>query len=256
MNATARRVADLSSPELGELLRAGALALWPVGSTEAHGPHLPLATDTIIAEETARRAAPRLEARLGLHALLLPSLSFTVTDFAAPFPGTLTLPRSTVVPFVRDVLLGTLAQGFAGVLVVNGHLEPAHRFALRDAVAEAGRQGRGPVALVDPADRRFAHRLTEEFSSGSCHAGQYETSLVLAAAESAVREPARHALPRLDIDLVEAIRGGAQSFKEAGAPDGYCGDPRAATASEGERSFAILADIVVEVATEMLGRSP
>lgn len=253
MSAPARALADLSSPELGALLEAGALALWPVGSTEAHGPHLPLATDTLIAEETARRAVPRLEARLGLHALVLPSLSFTVTDFAAPFPGTLTLPRATVVPFVRDVLLGTLAQGFAGVLIVNGHLEPAHRFALRDAVAEARAHGNGRAALVDPADRRFAGRLTEEFRSGSCHAGQYETSLVLAAARGSVRESERARLAPLELDLVQAIRGGAKSFRDAGAPEAYCGDPRAATAQEGERCFEILAEIVVEVATEMLG---
>lgn len=251
-----RFVALLSSPELAARLEPGALALWPVGSTEAHGPHLPLATDTIIAEQTCRIAAPLLEDALGLETLILPSLSFTVTDFAAPFAGTLTLPRDTVVPFVRDVLLGTLAQGFRGVLLVNGHLEPAHRFALRDAVLEAKGRGRGPVALVDPADRRFAGRLTEEFHSGSCHAGQYETSLVLAASGGLVREAERARLPPLAIDLVQAIRGGAKSFREAGAEDAYCGDPRAASAEEGEASYRILAEIVVEVGLEMLRTSP
>lgn len=245
------RLADLSSPELRDLLREGALALLPVGSTEAHGPHLPLDTDVLIAEETCARAVGPVEAALGLHPVILPALAFSLAEFAGPFPGTLSLRRETFLGFLADLIRSTLSQGFSGLVLVNAHLEPAHRFVLRDAV-QAARDAGLRVALADPAERRFASRLTEEFQSGSCHAGCYETSLVLAAAPSKVRREAQRSLPPLQLDLVKEIRAGSKSLKDAGAADGYCGAPGEASREEGERSYRLLVDIVVEVSTELI----
>ena len=65
--------------------------LWPVGSTEPHGPHLPLATDIILSEENARRAAVKLRAD-GIPALVAPGLPYGVTDFAVGFTGAISTP--------------------------------------------------------------------------------------------------------------------------------------------------------------------
>lgn len=249
------RLAELTSGEVSARIASGAIALWPIGSTEAHGPHLPLDTDVIIAEETCLRAVPRLAAALKLDALVLPPLAFSVTEFAGPFSGTIGLPRETAISYVRDVALSIARQGFRAVCLVNGHVEPAHRFTLRDAIKAAGAVAVCPIGLADPADARFARTLTEEFAGGSCHAGQYETSLILAASRAgSVREERRAALPKLEIDLVAKIRAGAKTFVEAGAPDAYCGDPGNATREEGEASYARLVEIVVQVATELLAR--
>ena len=87
-------------PHAQEQLKAGAIGLWPIGSTEAHGPHLPLDTDVVISHETCRRAQAPL-AELGIGSLILPPLSYTLTDCAAPFAGTLSLPKEVVQPYVR-----------------------------------------------------------------------------------------------------------------------------------------------------------
>ena len=144
-------LADLTYVEAEAAIAGGAVALWPAGSTEAHGPHLPLDTDVVIAQETCARAVAPIKAALGRDAIILPPLAFTITDFARPFAGTLSLPRDTVVPYVRDVLIAASEQGFAAVLIVNAHLEPTHRFALRDAVKAATQLAKCPVGLADPA---------------------------------------------------------------------------------------------------------
>jgi creatinine amidohydrolase len=242
-----KRLAELTYKDVP---RADAIALWPIGSTEAHGPHLPLSTDVIIAEETCLRAAPKLEGRFQAEVVVLPSLAFTVTDFAAPFAGTISIPKETALAYVRDVVASVARLGFRAVCLVNAHLEPAHRHMLRDAVKAARTLTGAPVVLADPAERRFAETLTEEFKK-SAHAGCYETSLVLAARPELVG--ARETLAPLDVDLVAKMLGGARTLVDAGAPQAYLGDPKAATAAEGEATYERLAEIVCTVIAEALG---
>ena len=75
-----------------------AVLLWPVGSTEPHGPHLPLATDIILSRRNAIDAANELR-RAGIYALVAPDLPYGVTEFAAGFSGAITIPEDTLVDF-------------------------------------------------------------------------------------------------------------------------------------------------------------
>ena len=83
----------LTWPEARDLAQtgAGAVAILPVGAIEAHGPHLPLGTDLIIAEAMARAGAARID-RHGIDAIVLPPFSYTPAPFAAAFAGTLSTP--------------------------------------------------------------------------------------------------------------------------------------------------------------------
>jgi creatinine amidohydrolase len=238
------RLAEATWTEVRDLLaaRLDAIALVPVGATEAHGPHLPLATDVIIAEGAARRAAAALEAA-GQAVALAPPVVYSVTEYAAGFAGSVSLPAEVASAHVRAVCLGLGRAGFRRVCLVNGHLEPAHVAALREAIAGLD------VALADPTERRFARTLTEEFKRGACHAGSYETSLVLAERPELVR-PARGELAPRPIDLAAAMRAGVRTFEEAGADQAYFGDPAAATAEEGEAIYARLVDMVLAVIRE------
>ena len=226
------------------------VAILPVGAVEAHGPHLPLVTDVIIAAAAAKAALPGLR-RLGLHPMLLPSLAYTAAPFAAGFPGTISLRPATVTALLADVAESLERQGVGALVVVNAHLDPAHLGAIAEVV---GRAAPMPVIHPDLTERRWALRLGDEFRSGACHAGRYESSVVMAAAPELVRDDARRALPANPASLSRAIRRGAATFEEAGADEAYCGDPAAATAGEGEETVAALAAIVVEAVAEGLGR--
>ncbi len=249
------RLARLSWTDCGDRLkdRTGrAVALLPVGSTEPHGPHLPLETDVIISAEMARRAAGALGDR-GVEAVILPPVAYSVTDFSRDFPGAIGLSRETSRAMIREICLAALGHGFDAVCLVNSHLEPDHLDALRRAAEEASRQAGRPVVFPDKTRRPWATRLTEEFRSGACHAGRYETSLVLAARPDRVDRAAMRALPAVEISIGRAIKEGKRSFREAGGDLAYFGDPAAATPEEGEATYAVLASMVVEEVMAALG---
>lgn len=248
-------LAQLTYPEAQAILQQGAVALWPTGSTEAHGPHLPLQTDVTIATESARRGGAEVHARLGLHAVIMPALSYTITEYASPFSGTISISKQTTLAYVKEVILSAASQGFKAVCLVNAHLEPAHRFALRDAVKAARSEAPCPISLADPCDRRWVSRLSDEFQSGACHAGQYESSLVMAATPNQVKEQVRAGLAHNEIDLVKNMKAGVRTFDEMGATEAYFGFPAQASAAEGHATYDILADIVATVVAEALDAS-
>jgi creatinine amidohydrolase len=229
---------------------AGAWALLPFGSCEAHGPHLPLDTDVRISDELARRAAERLVGE-GIPAVVLPTLPYGVTTSAAPFAGTLSIPPDVVVALVVELLASAAAQGAQGFIFVNSHFEPAHVDALFKAAERTRARTGRPVLYPNLASRRYASRLGAEFQSGACHAGSFETSLVLAVRPDLVTD-VRHTLPEVPIDLAAALRAGARDFKEMGASQGYFGQPAAATAEEGHALYDAMTDIVVEAVRAVL----
>lgn len=244
-------LSDCTFEEMRALLSEGpVVGLLPTGATEAHGPHLPLATDVIISREAARRAVASLRSR-GVRALVLPPLAYAVTDYAAGFSGTISLPLETARALVRDVILGAKRTGFAGVVICNAHLEPDNLRALNEGLASAVAEG-ARASFPDVTRKPHALRLGDEFKSGACHAGRYETSLVLAAG-AAVRTDRAESLPPNPSSLSRAIRDGKKTFQEAGGPEAYFGWPADATTEEGEQLYGELADIFASAAVELLG---
>ncbi len=244
-----KRLAELTWPEAAAERARAPIVLVPIGSTEAHGPHLPLATDALLSEELARRAALALEEK-GTAALLAPTLGYAITEYAGEFAGTISLRPETAAALYADVCASLHAQGFERVCLVNSHLEPAHVASLRDACARVVERTGRPVAFPDQTDRRWARTLTEEYRRGACHAGSYETSLLLGARPELVRDAVRAALPPLPIDLARAMKNGVRTFVEAGARDAYFGDPAAATVEEGEAIYRLLVEMVLTTIRE------
>lgn len=240
------RLADATTREIAAALAAGPVAaLLPVGSTEAHGPHLPLATDVILAETTALHAQ-RVLAERRRAAVVLPPLAYAVTEFVREFRGTLSVRAATVAALVEDVAAALFAQGFGPLCLVNGHLEPEHARMLKDCAASITAKGSGVALFPDQRRPPTVGRLGEEFGRGGGHAGGYETSLVLAARPDLVREDVRASLATNFQDIAARLRSGCTTATEAGGPDAYFGDPAAASAAEGERLYGVLAAMVAD----------
>ena len=193
--------------------------LVPVGSLEQHGPHLPLDTDARIAAAVARRAAADDPALL-----LAPPLAYGASGEHEGFPGTLSIGHEAL----RVVLveLGRSAFRWATRLVfVNGH--GGNLPTVPDAVHQLRAEGR---------DVAWAGCVVPD---GDAHAGRTETAILLALDPGVVRleavEPGNPA-PLAELLPILVRRGVA-----AASPNGVLGDPRGATAAEGER---LLADMV------------
>jgi creatinine amidohydrolase len=245
----------LTWEEVRDLDRSRAVAVLPLGAIEAHGPHLPLGTDVVIAEAMARAGAERIESQ-GLAALVLPPLPFAPAPFAASFPGTLSVAPATVTALVVELASELTRHGFAALALANAHLDPAHRAAIAEAVARARSMRLLPVVFPDVTRGPWAARLGDEFKSGACHAGRYEGSIVMAARRELVREGVQSKLAPNPNSLSTAIRGGATTFDEAGGPRAYFGWPAEATAEEGRETIAALGQILAEAVGEALSVRP
>ena len=235
-------MANMTWEEVDALDRSRAVPLLPVGAMEAHGPHLPLGTDVIIAQGMARACAEELD-REGVTVLLLPPLWATRAGFAQAFPGTVSVRGETVTALVREVAESLAGQGFPVLGVANAHLDPGHLASLR--AAASGVDGIA-VAFLDLTRRAAAERLTEEFRTGACHAGRFEGSVVLAEAPELVRTEVAATLEPNPASLSVAIGEGKTSFAEAGGPRAYFGWPADATVEEGRDTVKVLGALLAE----------
>ena len=243
-------LAQLTWEEVRDLDRARTIVVLPVGAMEAHGPHLPLATDVVIAAAMARAGARRLAA--GHPVLILPGLAYTAAGFAARFHGTLSISGITVTALIVDLARNLSGQGFRLLAIANAHLDPEHLTALHEAVKLAQADKLLPVVFPDLTRRPWGSRLGDEFKSGACHAGLFESSIVLREHPSGVRDKIRRTLPANPQSLSEAIKAGKRSFDDAGGPRAYFGDPAAATPEEGSQLVDALGGILEEAVREVL----
>ena len=243
-------LAQLTWEEARDLDRARTVVVLPVGAIEAHGPHLPLATDIVIAAAMARAGAGRLAARHPV--LILPGVAYTAAGFAAKFHGTLSISGTTVTALIVDLARSLSEQGFRLLAIANAHLDPEHLTALHEAVQLARVERLVPIVFPDLTRRPWGSRLGDEFKSGACHAGQFESSIVLREHPSGVRDKIRRTLPPNPRSLSDAIKTGKRSFEEAGGPRAYFGDPAAATAEEGSKLVDALGGILEEAVMEAI----
>ncbi|HGG57581.1 MAG TPA: creatininase family protein [Nannocystis exedens] len=253
--ASCEFLGELTYTDLEELLAQDrpCIAILPVGSTEAHGPHLPLATDSIISEGMAQRGGEALCER-GINAVILPTIHYAVTEWARDFRGSTSIGESTAHDLVLETTRAARAIGFTRVAMVSAHLEPGHIAVLRQVARRYAEELGEPLVFPDKTRRRNAAKLSPEFQSGSCHAGQYETSLMLALRPKLVRQEIAATLPKKQVDLVRHIQAGASGFIDCGMEHAYCGAPAAASAAEGEASLRALATMLVEAVRASLGQ--
>lgn len=245
LNPPGRQLASLTWTEVAESIDSDSIILLPIGAVEAHGPHLGLDTDVIIAQAAAQSAAHRFTA-IGRDAWIAPPIWYGVSFVGASFPGTTPVAEEPFRHYLQWVLRGLVAIGSSDVLVVNAHLEPAHVAAITDACGAVSIETGRLVHAVDHRKPEWAHRLGSEFYGGSRHAGSYETSIVLAADPGAVRLERLPELEPVWIDLPARLQGGARTFDEAGGVQAYFGNPATASVEEGERLIGTLGEIVVE----------
>jgi creatinine amidohydrolase len=240
----------MTMEDLAALLDGGAplAALVPVGTVEPHGPHLALGTDNVISRASVVRAAELLAAR-GVQALVTPGVPFGVTRCGAGFPGAIDVGEEALLRWLRAVIDGLLDTGFMHVCLVNNHLEPAHDQTVRRAV-----EGRAPgsASVASPLTRRWARTLSDEFKSGACHAGEYETSIVMAVRPEWVDENGRVGLPEVPVSLSEKLADGVTDFRAMGLERAYAGSPATANAEHGTEMVERLAEMVAAVVCEAL----
>jgi creatinine amidohydrolase len=207
---------DLTSPEVAARAAATVLVV-PLGSTEQHGPHLPLSTDTDVAVAVAARlAAARPDV------VVAPALPYGSSGEHAGFVGTLSIGADALEHVLVELVRS--ADAFSGVVLASGHGGNAAPMA--SAVATLRSEGRRVLAW------------SPRIPGGDAHAGRTETSLLLALRPDVVAlDRAEPGDTRPLPEILPALRDGGIA---AVSPNGVLGDPAGAAADDGEDLLASL----------------
>ncbi|MEA2313848.1 MAG: creatinine amidohydrolase [Solirubrobacteraceae bacterium] len=233
----------LTWPRVREEIDAGRdTVVMALGATEQHGRHMPLATDALIGDHLARAVADRLDA------FLAPTLRVGCSEHHVGFAGTMSLSQETYHGILADLVRSLLRGGLRQIVLLathGGNFGP-----LAAAIAKLDDGEREHVtALTDlgvlfeiaqMGEREYGVPLAE----GGLHAGEWETSLMLAIHPELVRMDLAEA--GFTGDLQEAVAsmfaGGVASISE----NGTIGDPSRASVEHGERYWAAVVDLVLE----------
>lgn len=248
-------------PQAQEAFRRTSFIVVPIGSTEQHGPHLPLGTDYLVAKELARRVGERA------NVIVTPALPVGFAQYHAVFPGTLSLTEETLTNMLIEICANLIRYGATHFLFVNGH--GGNQTSLR-------RSGEWLRERCVPAAVSSWWEMTQVVNPDWLalgHADYIETSAILAldetladmpAAVTAVNKPLTKAISLDDLraarfkDGLLAVNlvmtditdnGAMMEYGMTGAKD-YTIPPTAAGKEMGETIYEGLADYLAEFIEE------
>jgi creatinine amidohydrolase len=166
---------EMTDREVQAFLRHSQTVIVPVGSTEQHGPHGPLATDTIVPTEVARRVAPEVDA------VVAPAIGYGLSYPHVGFTGLVHIRIPTFMALIEDVAAALADVGFRRIVFLNGHYDNTYAIAYACANA-APRLAAGTTAFpLNYWDGLTADESAEFFGpTNGLHANRGETSAVLA----------------------------------------------------------------------------
>ncbi|RAW44896.1 creatininase family protein [Halorubrum sp. 48-1-W] len=236
-------LADHTWPELGDRLDGQSTAIVPLGSTEQHGPHLPLATDHLIAEGLATAAAeatgfPRT-----------PTVDVGVSPHHRQFPGTLWVDPPEFRDYVESLTRNLGYHGIDRVVYVNAHGGNV------DHLREVGRRlhQEGTMYAIEWMwDESIPELVDDLFAQNGPHAGPKETAMITHLAPDLVRseefEAARDG-GLVNIADSETMVHGARTFYDAvdNSANGAFGDPTDVTPEKAEQLFEAAVDQLVQL---------
>lgn len=263
---------ELRWPEVEAYLSADDTVLIPIGATEQHGRHLPLAVDTGWAIGAAEFAARKT------GVVAAPPLHYGWSPHHMGYPGTVTLAADTLRAVAVDIALSLISHGFGHIVFVNGN-RIANLPPLEIAIVEiknrtgafAGIADTGLIAKTEVA------RLCRAPDGGLDHAGEVETSYAmhwmpgsvdLSEASRLNRAPTTAGQPAPDFDYtieLDPVRSGnsvsyavsPEEHKAATAPDGVVNDPHYGSAAQGREIIEVignnLARFIEEVRRKPIG---
>jgi len=232
---------QLSMPEFVAGLAVTRTILIPFGATEEHGPHLPLGTDTFQAEDVCRRLAEQRPV------FVAPAIPYGVCRSTGDHPGTVSLTTATIKALAIDLVRSFYRQGLRNVVLLSGHAGGTHNAALLDA-------GEGLLAelpelrIAVVAEYALASEAGKELivTVGDCHAGEIETSRMLATRPQLVKGSApaeSSAFPKFIL-----VRDKRRYW-----PGGVGGDPAQASVEKGRQLEALVVAALGRLVDELEG---
>lgn len=246
-----------SYQEIGTIAEAeGSILIVPVGSLEQHGYHLPVATDTLLADAVAHISAEAVHESIPV--LVTPAIWSGRSSHHLPFGGTISLETTTLLSLLSNVAETALENDFDAILFLNGHA--GNMPAISSAVSDVG-DAHPDCEVLGLTYFHLAEAVIDEIrdsdSGGMSHGGEFETSLLLYLYPELVdeeriegtlrQEPYEQGRHDLFVDGPLSVYRTFDEYSQSGA----IGAPEYATADKGQRLFDLLTAELSTVLSEI-----
>lgn len=232
------RYEEMSWPQIREAAKSDPVVVLPVGTTEQHGPHLPLMVDYLCAESIGRMAVEKAQP----HALLMHPVPYSFNEHHMDFPGTISIDPHTIIDYVSQIGYSLAHHGFRHIVILNGH---GSNVPFMDIAARNISNRSDAIcamlswwSLLTPEDLSWRE---SPYPGGFSHACEAETSLLLAFRPDLV-DMSKAENNIADVQRSENIfwdlQGGSkvlfQEFFSRNTPTGIQGDATLGTQEKGK----------------------
>ncbi len=232
------RLVDTPWVDVEALDKETTVLMMVIGPTEQHGPHLPLGTDFLVAQEMARRMQRVLEEECGWTVVEAPPIYYVPAVLSRQYPGSVTVRKEHYRAYLEDVVASYAANGFKNGVLISTHIDPP--FVLTTQLVLEGVNAQYKSRFIHgyerfPMEDVMSGRAPDIFGyglEGDVHAGILETSSLSIAHSDLVRWDRAQSLEDQPIGFHELAQ--SRSFRQVGNGLGYTGYPRLASTRYGE----------------------
>ena len=232
-------IEEITSQDFLEGLTKTQTVLIPVGATEGHGAHLPLGTDSFQAIDVCRRLSERRSV------FVAPPILYGVCRSTSQHPGTLGVSTETLKALVTDIVTALYRQGLRNFVVLSGHAGGTHNATLIDAgELLLARLPESRISVVTEYDLAVGKGKGLIETPDDSHAGEIETSRMLATRSHLVKEGAAKAYPCFPKHIL--VRNKMHFW-----PSAVWGDPTKASAEKGFQIEGIVVNALERLVTEL-----
>jgi creatinine amidohydrolase len=226
---------NITMTEFKKYLKNTKTIVFPYGTIEEHGSHLPLKTDAFIIEEALKSAAKKRKF------FLAPVVYYGVCTTTKDHPGTISISAETLRRLSYDLVTEAYKKGLRNFLLISGHGGSIHISAMKETAEVLVEQLKDiKIAVLSPYDVLWKELSAIAETPNDSHAGELETSIMLYLAPELVKGRASEEYPKIPKPF--SVRDKVKYW-----PGGVWGNPQKASVEKGEKAIKLITDKIVEI---------
>lgn len=225
--------------EFKKYLRQTKTIVFPFGTVEEHGSHLPLNTDSLIIQEVLKLVVRKKKF------FLAPVVHYGVCTTTKDHPGTISITPETLRRFSFDLVIEAYKKGLRNFLLISGHGGSLHMSALKETAELLIEKLKGiKIAVFSPYDLLWKELSELAETPNDSHAGELETSMILYLSPELVKGRAAEEYPKIPKPF--SVKDKVKYW-----PGGVWGNPKKASAEKGKKAIHLMANKIIEMLEEV-----
>ena len=226
---------NITMKEFKKYLKQTQTIVFPFGTIEEHGSHLPLNTDSLIIQEVLKLVAKKKKF------FLAPIVHYGVCTTTREHPGTISITPETLRQLSSDLVIEAYEKSLRNFLLISGHGGSLHMSALKESAEKLVKKLKDiRIAVFSPYDVLWKELSEIAETPNDYHAGELETSVVLYLSPELVKGRAKEEYPKIPKPFV--IKDKMKYW-----PGGVWGNPQKASAEKGRKAIELMVDKIAEI---------